>query len=106
MKDTPSAIIASFFGIIYTILIGKGKIIGYIFGAIGTLSGAFLSFKMALWGYFALHIFYYFPMEIFGFLSWSKHMNKKTKEVIKTKLNKKHCTKIIYIKIFRLIKLN
>jgi len=48
INDRLSAIISSIFGIIYTILIGKGKIEGYYFGIIGTLFGSYLSFDLIL----------------------------------------------------------
>ena len=85
--DNIFALLSAVFGLTYTFLLGKGKAIGYIFGIIATLSGAYLSFGLSLYGFFVLHLFYYFPMEIIGFLNWKKNTNAVTKEVIKTSLS-------------------
>lgn len=87
--DKILALISAICGIIYTIIAGKGKISCYFFGVIGTLCCAYLSFDLTLYGNFALHFCYYFPMEIVGFLTWQKHLKKTTNEIIKTNLTKK-----------------
>lgn len=88
MQDRKLAIISATCGILYTIIAGKGKISAFIFGIIGTLACAILSFKVALYGNFALHLFYFFPMEIAGIINWKKHLQIENQEIIKTKLNK------------------
>ena len=40
VRDNPFSVSASVFGILYTIMAGKGKVSCYIFGIIGTLSYA------------------------------------------------------------------
>lgn len=86
MKDSPVAIISAVCGIMYTILAGKGKVYCYFFGIIGTLCCAYLSYEIALYGNFMLHFLYYFPMEVIGFFSWKKHIDKTKNEIIKDKL--------------------
>lgn len=88
MQDEKLAIISAICGILYTIIAGKGKISAFAFGIIGTLTCALLSFKVALYGNFALHLFYFFPMEIAGIINWNKHLEKEKQEIIKTRLNK------------------
>ena len=88
MHDRKLAIISAVCGILYTIIAGKGKISAFIFGIIGTLACALLSFQVALYGNFALHLFYFFPMEIIGIINWKKHLHKEKREIIKTKLQK------------------
>ncbi len=95
--DNIFAILSAVFGLTYTFLLGKGKAIGYIFGIIATLSGAYLSFYLGLYGFFALHLFYYFPMEIIGFFNWEKNTDSVTKEVIKTALSNKE--RILFLSI-------
>lgn len=89
MHDSVLALISAVCGIIYTIFAGKGKIYCYFFGIIGTLCCAYLSYDIALYGNFVLHFAYYFPMEIIGFFTWRKHLDKTTNEIIKEKLPKK-----------------
>lgn len=86
LHDSPVAIISAVCGILYTILAGKGKVYCYFFGVIGTLCCAYLSYEIALYGNFALHFFYYFPMEVIGFFSWRNHIDKSKNEIIKDKL--------------------
>ena len=85
-NDTKVATIHAFFGILATVLAGKGKISCYILGTIGVLCYSYLSFKNALWGTFALQTFYYLPMEFIGIYAWKDHLKEDTKEVKKTKL--------------------
>lgn len=89
LKDSILATISAIFGLIYTIIAGKGKISCYFFGMIGTLCYAYLSFKNGLYGNFLLYFCYYFPMEIMGIFTWKKHLNKETQNVKKTFLNNK-----------------
>ena len=88
MQDRKLALISATCGILYTIIAGKGKISAFIFGIIGTLACALLSFKVALYGNFALHLFYFFPMEIVGIINWKKHLQIENQEITKTKLKK------------------
>ena len=85
-NDTKVATIHAFFGILATVLAGKGKISCYILGIIGVLCYSYLSLKNALWGTFALQTFYYLPMEFIGIFAWKDHLKEDTKEVKKTKL--------------------
>ena len=95
MKDSKIALVSALCGISYTILSGKGKISCYFFGVIGTLCYVYISMKNALYGNAALYMFYYFPMEIIGFLKWRKHLDEKTSTIVKTVLSKK--AKIVYL---------
>ena len=92
--------ISAVFGLCYTFLLGKGKAIGYILGITATLAGAYLAVFMGLYGFFALHLFYYFPMEIIGFLNWEKNTNPVTNEVIKTSLPNKERFLFLSLAIF------
>lgn len=89
MHDDILSVISGTFGIIYTILAGKRKIICFIFGITGTVCGALISYKTGFWGSSALHFFYYLPMMVTGFFNWRRHIQNDTKEVIKERLNKR-----------------
>ena len=84
MHDTKIATASAIFGLLYTIMAGKGKILCYFFGIIGTLCYSYLAFQNAIWGNFLLQMGYYFPMEIVGIFMWSKNLKKNSGEIIKT----------------------
>ena len=88
-NDTKVATVHAIFGILATILAGKGKISCYVLGTIGVLCYSYLSFKNALWGTFALQVLYYLPMEFIGIFAWKNHLKKETQEVRKTRLSNK-----------------
>lgn len=100
MHDSALAIVSAVGGIIYTVLAGKGKVYCYFFGIIGTLACAYLSYEIALYGNFILHIAYYFPMEVIGFFAWRGHLNKATNEIIKERLNPKQLAFMIIFILF------
>ena len=86
-NDTKIATIHAFFGILATILAGKGKISCYILGLAGVICYAYLSYKNAFWGTLALQVLYYIPMEFIGIYAWKNHLKKDTNEVKKTRLS-------------------
>lgn len=88
-NDHKIATLHAFFGILATILAGKGKISCYPIGIIGVFCYSYLAFKNALWGSLLLHILYYIPMNIIGIFAWKNHLKEDTKEVKKTKLTPK-----------------
>ena len=89
MSDSRIATLHAIFGILATILAGKGKISCYIIGAFGVLCYSYLAWKNALWGTLGLQLLYYLPMEFVGIYSWKDHLKEDTKEVKKTKLSVK-----------------
>ena len=95
-KDNIWAIICSTLSILYTFLAGKGLIICYPFGIVGTLICGILSFNIGLFGNAILHILYYFPMEIYGFFNWKKHLKKNSNEIIKEKLSTKKRVLLVF----------
>ncbi len=95
-KDNNWAIVCSILSILYTFLAGKGLLICYPFGIIGTLICGILSFNIGLFGHAALHLAYYFPIEIYGFFNWKKHLKKNSNEIIKEKLSKKYKLLLIF----------
>lgn len=89
-KENIIGIVSSISGILCVILTGKGKLSSYIFGMINTILYSIIAFSAKYYGEFMLNVFYYIPMNIVGFVLWSRNMNNENKEVIKTKLNNKY----------------
>lgn len=99
-NDNPIAVCSAVCGILYTTIAGKGKISCYFFGLLGSSCYIWLSFKNALWGNMLLYFCYYIPMQILGIFKWKKHLNKDSKEIIKTRLSGKERLKFCIISIF------
>lgn len=89
INDSRVAMLHAIFGILATILAGKGKISCYIIGTFGVLCYSYLAWKNALWGTLGLQLLYYLPMEFIGIYYWKEHLKEDTKEVKKTKLSTK-----------------
>ena len=87
VKDSIIAVISAVCGILYSTIAGKGKISCYFFGLAGTCCYSWLSFENALWGNLILYMCYYFPMQVFGIFSWSRHLKKDTREIVKKRMN-------------------
>lgn len=94
IKDNIIAVISAIFGISYTILAGKGRVLCYYFGLAGTLCYSYISFRNGLFGNLALYMCYYFPMQILGIFKWQKHLKSNSREIIKTKLTVK--SRLVY----------
>jgi len=71
--DTALSLTASLTGIWCVILVAKGKISNYFFGAINTALYAYISYKSQLYGEFMLNAFLYFPIQFIGFYIWNKN---------------------------------
>lgn len=99
-KDSIVATFSAVFGMLYTIIAGKGKISCYFFGMIGTLCYSYLSFKNALYGSLLLYLGYYFPMEIIGIFAWRKNLKKENNEIKKTFLSNKDRITLALVIIF------
>ena len=96
-QDSPASVGGAVFGILYTIMAGKGKISCYIFGLIGSSCYAYLAFRNALWGNLLLSAGYYIPMEILGFFGWKKHLKKNKSEIVKTRLDTQERVKLFAV---------
>ena len=53
------------------------------------LENAYISYCNQFWGNLALNLLYYLPMQFLGIKNWKNHMKNDTREIYKTKLNKK-----------------
>lgn len=99
-KDNPIAVCSAFCGILYTTIAGKGKISCYLFGLMGSWCYIWLSFKNALWGNMLLYLCYYIPMQVLGIFKWRKHLESKSREIIKTQLAMPERLELIVIGTF------
>lgn len=88
--DTLIGLVASLTGMLCVVLVAKGKISNYFFGAINTALYAYLSYKQQLFGEVMLNGLFYFPIQFIGFYLWSK---KKTKTNGVTTIEVKRLTK-------------
>ena len=88
LDNNTLSIIVAVTGVISVICSGKGKLSGFIFGAINAILYAYIAYNTRYYGEMLLNLCYYLPLQFYGFYIWSKHINPKTKEVIKTKMTK------------------
>jgi len=84
------SLITAVTGVISIICSGKGKLAGFVFGAINATLYAYIAFTSMYYGEMLLNLFYFLPMEFYGFYVWSKHMNPETKEVNKKSLSNRN----------------
>ena len=76
-KENIIGIVSSISGILCVILTGKGKLSSYVFGMINTILYSIIAFSAKYYGEFMLNVFYYIPMNIVGFVLWSRNMKQK-----------------------------
>ncbi len=88
-NDRKLATISVLCSLCYTLLAGKGKIGCYFTGILGSIIYSYLAFINNLYGSFLLYLGFFVPSQIIGIFKWKKHLYKKTKDVIKTKLKNK-----------------
>jgi len=70
------AIIAAITWIASSLFQAKGKIKGYLIGAVGLVLYAIISFRLTLYGEIAVSMGIAFPIMIFGFISWLRNSRR------------------------------
>ena len=63
-------------GLLGSYFAGNGKRINYLFGFINALLIAYVAYENNLFGSFFVNTVIFTPLEIYGFLSWSKNLDK------------------------------
>lgn len=63
-------------GLLCAYFASEGKRINYILGLINYLLMGYISFRNNLFGIFFFYIFIFSPLQIYGFISWKKNLNK------------------------------
>ena len=85
--DTLIGILSAVTGILNVILNGKGKVSSYLFGLINIVLYTYISYSARFYGMAMLYALYFFPMNIYGFFSWSRHIDSETCEVEKRRIS-------------------
>lgn len=62
----------SVMGVVNTVMSANGNILTFVFGFIDVLIGTIVYLDNGIIGNFALHAFYFLPMQFVGFWQWSK----------------------------------
>ena len=63
-------------GLLCAYFAGEGKRVNYIFGLINYVLMGYVSFKNNLFGIFFFYIFIFSPLQIHGYVSWKKNLDK------------------------------
>ncbi len=66
-----------FSGLLCAYFASEGKRVNYIFGLINYILMGYISLKNNLYGIFLFYIFIFSPLQIHGFSSWKKNLNKE-----------------------------
>lgn len=66
------AAFGSVMGVVNTVMSANGNILTFVFGFIDVLVGTIVYLDNGIMGNFALHAFYFLPMQFVGFWQWSK----------------------------------
>lgn len=88
-KDNWIGITSALTGVWCVIFTGKGKRSSFVFGMINVLCYIYIALKAKFYGEVMLNTLYYIPMNVVGWIAWTKHINTDTGEVKKEKLSLK-----------------
>ena len=66
------AAFGSVMGVINTVLSANGHILTFVFGFLDVLAATVVCYENGIIGNFALHAFYFLPMQFIGFWQWRK----------------------------------
>ncbi len=64
-------------GLLCAYLASEGKRVNYILGLINYILMGYVAFKNNLYGIFFFYIFVFSPLQITGFFTWKKNLNKE-----------------------------
>ena len=62
----------SLMGVVNTVMSANGNILSFVFGFIDVLIGTIVYLDNGIMGTFALHAFYFLPMQVIGFWQWRR----------------------------------
>lgn len=95
--DSLMGIISATTGVACVVCTGKGKLSAYIFGLVNCVLYAIIAFQAKYYGEVTFNVIS-IPLQIIGFITWSKHMNEETHEVEKKRMtNKGRCLLVLSI---------
>lgn len=84
---TTISLIAGMVGVTCVVLSGKGKLSNFIFGFVQCFLMGIVALKSSLYMNGLMYLVYFVPMEVIGFITWKKHINTESQEVIKRRMN-------------------
>lgn len=70
----------SLMGVVNTVMSANGNILTFVFGFVDVLIGTIVYLDNGIMGNFALHAFYFLPMQFIGFWQWHKRGAKLKSE--------------------------
>ena len=76
-KYTPIGTLSAVTGVISVVLCAKGRVSNYVFGMVYVTAYAYVAFKNKLYGEVMMNLLYYVPMNVIGFITWTKLAKKK-----------------------------
>lgn len=65
-----------FTGLLCAYFASEGKRINYIFGLMNYILMGYIAFKNNLYGLFTFYLFIFSPLQVHGFISWNKNLDK------------------------------
>lgn len=71
-KDTPIGTLSAVTGVISVVLCAKGRVSNYVFGMVYVTAYAYIAFQNKLYGEVMMNLLYYVPMNVIGFITWTK----------------------------------
>lgn len=83
---TTVSLIAGLVGVTCVVLSGKGKLSNFVFGFVQCFLMGIVALKSSLYMNGLMYLIYFVPMEVVGFVTWKKHINAESQEVIKRKM--------------------
>ena len=81
------AAFGSVMGVINTVLSANGHLLTFLFGLLDVLAATVVLYDNGIMGNFALHAFYFLPMQFIGFAQWKKRGAEAHKQVKARRLN-------------------
>lgn len=83
-------ILAAITGSICVVCTGKGKLSTYIFGIFNNILYGIIAYRALFYGEAILNVFYYFPLQFYGFWVWYRSMNGITHEIDKMRMQQRN----------------
>ncbi|WP_159721792.1 nicotinamide riboside transporter PnuC [Enterococcus sp. CSURQ0835] len=93
-RDPILALISGSAGVISVVLCAKGRVSNYVFATLNSVLYAYICYQNHLFGGMTLHLLYYIPMNVIGFIAWNKRKDAQG-DVKALRLSKKGFTMVV-----------
>ncbi len=87
-NEGPLGVISAVCGVVYVVLIGKGKTSAYLFGVVNVLAYSWIAFEARYFGEATLNLAYYLPTQLLGFYLGNRNANPETGEMGKRRASR------------------